>query len=99
MNTPEPLRGSSPRADRNLRLEVEGGPDFDVRSFSVRERLSTCFVVDLEAVCADSALDLEALVGRAARFAIHGGTARGYRAWHGLCQRAQIRGSAAGGTR
>ncbi|XXT19362.1 type VI secretion system tip protein TssI/VgrG [Sorangium sp. So ce429] len=67
----------------NLEIEVASGDALDVRNFSVQQRLSSLFQVDLVAVSENPSVDFDAVVGQPARFALHAGTHD--RLWSGLC--------------
>lgn len=68
---------------KNLELEVDSGDAVDVRQFSVSERLSSLFQVDLVAMSEDPSIDFDAVVGRPARFVLRTGAHE--RSWSGLC--------------
>jgi type VI secretion system secreted protein VgrG len=75
------------RAPR-LRVAVASEAALDVRQFSVHERMSALFEVDLVALSEDPDLDFEAIIGHEARFAIRGGLDEGFtRSWTGICHR------------
>jgi len=69
-------------------LRMEAGGSFDVRSFTVSERLSSLFVVRVTAVAYDDAIDLDALVGSDATFALAspGHAEATERVWSGICR-------------
>jgi type VI secretion system secreted protein VgrG len=64
-----------------------GGPSFDVRRFSIREAIGAPFTVALWAVCDDPAIDLSALLGKAALFRLADGWDHA-RAYRGVCRAA-----------
>lgn len=67
-----------------LSIEVESKEPFEVREFSVLERMSSLFDVSLTVVSPDPNVAFEAVVGRPARFSIQGrGPAR---FWSGMCK-------------
>jgi type VI secretion system secreted protein VgrG len=69
--------------DRLLELQVASGDPLDVRQFSVRERLSSLFQIDLVAVSHNPSLDLDEVAGHPASFRLR---AREHeRSWSGLC--------------
>ncbi len=72
------LKGSG-----NLEVEVGSGDSLDVRQFSVHERLSSLFQVNLVVRSDNPSIDFDAVVGQAASFAMHTGTHD--RLWTGLC--------------
>ncbi|WP_437722816.1 type VI secretion system Vgr family protein [Sorangium sp. So ce861] len=88
-----PLGGAARRVasrlgGKNIELEVDSGHALDVRQFSVSERLSSLFQVDLVAVSDDPSIDFDAVVGRPARFVLHAGTHD--RSWSGLCNHLEL---------
>jgi len=66
-----------------LEIEVESKEAFEVREFSVLEKMSSLFDVSLTVVSPDPSVAFEAIVGKAAKFSIqgHGPT----RLWSGIC--------------
>jgi type VI secretion system secreted protein VgrG len=67
----------------NLEVEIASGDSLDVRQFSVRERISGLFQVDLIAVSENPSIDFDSIVGQSARFALNAGTHT--RFWKGVC--------------
>ncbi|XXT18673.1 type VI secretion system tip protein TssI/VgrG [Sorangium sp. So ce429] len=67
----------------NIELEVASDDALDVRSFSVQERLSSLFQVNLVAVSDNPSIDFDAVVGQPARFTLRAGAHD--RFWSGLC--------------
>ncbi len=71
-----------------LSIEVESKDAFEVREFSVFEKMSSLFDVSLTLVSPDPDVAFDAVVGRPARFAIeHGG---GVRFWSGICDEMEL---------
>ncbi|KYF86399.1 hypothetical protein BE20_29220 [Sorangium cellulosum] len=68
---------------KNLEVEVASGDALDVRNFSVQERLSSLFEVNLVAVSDNASIDFDAVVGQPARFTLRAGAHD--RSWSGLC--------------
>jgi type VI secretion system secreted protein VgrG len=72
---------------------ASGEESLSVRRFAVREAASSLFSISLWARSPDASLDLEALVGQAARFRVVAGTkhalALGARAWAGVVSYAE----------
>ncbi|MDI3289753.1 type VI secretion system tip protein TssI/VgrG [Polyangium sp. 15x6] len=71
----------------NLSVELASGDGFDVREFSVSEKISQLFEVRLVALSDNPNVDFEAIVGQPARFVMHGGHGEGAqpRVWTGIC--------------
>ena len=69
---------ASPSPFQNLRFRLSSGPELDVRSFRVDERLGAPFVVELVTRSPDPDLDLEGFVGEGARFDVSGHSGRGW---------------------
>lgn len=71
----------------NVTLNLSSGDAFDVREFTVNERLSEPFDIRLTAICTNSNVDFDKVVGAPARFEIAGRwTSDGSpRFWSGLC--------------
>ncbi|MDI1480860.1 type VI secretion system tip protein TssI/VgrG [Polyangium sp. y55x31] len=71
----------------NLSVELASGDGFDVREFSVSEKISQLFEVRLVALSDNPNVDFEAIVGQPARFVMHGGHGEGAqpRIWTGIC--------------
>ncbi|MDC3961328.1 type VI secretion system Vgr family protein [Polyangium jinanense] len=71
----------------NLSVELASGDGFDVREFSVSEKISQLFEVRLVALSDNPNVDFEAIVGQPARFVMHGGHGEGGqpRIWTGIC--------------
>ncbi|MCC6552488.1 MAG: type VI secretion system tip protein VgrG [Polyangiaceae bacterium] len=78
-----PLDGSSLP---NLELQVSSDDVFDVREFSVHERMSSLFSVTLVALCDNPNVDFEAVAGRPAAFQVRSDHAR---YWTGICSELQ----------
>jgi len=86
----------------NLELWFEGGEDsLSVRRFTIRERISELFCLELLARSPNENIDLEAIVGRAASLRLESGYANvtgGNRYWTGICNAmAQVQGEQSGG--
>ncbi|NUO54320.1 MAG: type VI secretion system tip protein VgrG [Polyangiaceae bacterium] len=75
-----------------LRIEVDSGEELDVRDFSVQEALSTLFYIHLTVVAPTADVDIEAIVGKAARFTISATPTYGApdRAWDGVCNHMEL---------
>ncbi|MRG92977.1 type VI secretion system Vgr family protein [Polyangium spumosum] len=67
----------------NLEVTVSSGDVFDVREFTIHERMSSIFDVTLHAVCENPDVDFDAVVGQPARFVLH--TGPNVRFWSGIC--------------
>jgi type VI secretion system secreted protein VgrG len=79
-------RGSSAVSqltEKNLEVTIASGDALDVRQFSVHERMSSLFQVDLIAVSQSPSIDFDVVVGHAASFLLRGGTRD--RLWSGVC--------------
>ena len=68
---------------KNLEVEIASGDALDVRNFSVQERVSALFQVNLVVVSDNPGIEFDAVVGQPARFVVHAGTHE--RFWSGLC--------------
>jgi type VI secretion system secreted protein VgrG len=75
----------------NLSVSVSSGDAFDVRHFTVQERISSLFSVTLVGLSENPDIDFEAIVGRPASFTIHGGLlgVTSARRWMGICSQLQ----------
>ena len=71
-------------AKPNLLVQVDGSGGLDVRSFQVKESLSSLFTVDLEVVSNNAALDPEGVIGKAASFRIEAGVLGEGRIFRGI---------------
>lgn len=70
----------------NLSVELASGDSFDVREFTVNERMSQLFEVRLVALTDNPNVDFESVVGQKARFVMHHGHGFGaQRIWTGIC--------------
>ncbi|AKT38206.1 type VI secretion system tip protein TssI/VgrG [Chondromyces crocatus] len=74
-------------SDENLHLALASGDRLHVRQFSVQERLSSLYALQLVAVSENHDLGFDDIVGHPATFALHGGAH--HRTWTGLCQHLQ----------
>jgi type VI secretion system secreted protein VgrG len=78
----------------HLELTLAAGEtSLSVRRFSIREALSTLFEIEITALSPNEDLNLEAIVGKAAAFRLHGHLAdahEGPRGWTGLCAHAEL---------
>ncbi|MBK9258553.1 MAG: type VI secretion system tip protein VgrG [Polyangiaceae bacterium] len=74
-------------AASNLSVELASGDSFDVREFTVNERMSQLFEVRLVALTDNPNVDFESIVGQKARFVLHHGhgLAGSQRIWTGIC--------------
>jgi type VI secretion system secreted protein VgrG len=68
-------------------VTVASGDAFDVRQFTIHERISALFVVTIVAHSQNPSVDLDAVVGHPARFSLRSGLHD--RTWTGLCSRLQ----------
>lgn len=68
---------------KNLEVKLGSGDALDVRQFSVQERMSTLFEVNLVAVSDNPSIDFDAVVGQPATFSISAGTHDKF--WVGVC--------------
>ncbi|UQA58450.1 type VI secretion system tip protein VgrG [Polyangium aurulentum] len=74
----------------NLQVELASGDGFDVREFSVNERISSLFEISLTALCENPNVDFEAIVGQPARFVMASDLSPGQpRIWTGVCHELQ----------
>lgn len=70
----------------NLSVELASGDSFDVREFTVHERMSQLFEVRLVALTDNANVDFESIVGQKAKFVMHHGQGLGaQRIWTGIC--------------
>lgn len=70
----------------NLSVELASGDAFDVREFTVNERMSQLFEVRLVALTDNPNVDFESIVGQKASFVMHHGQGFGsQRIWTGVC--------------
>jgi type VI secretion system secreted protein VgrG len=67
----------------NLSVTVASGDRLDIRTFSVGERISSLFRVELVTVSDNHAIDFDAVVGQPARFTIQ--SEEHPRFWSGIC--------------
>jgi type VI secretion system secreted protein VgrG len=76
--------------DASYSITVASGDDFEVREFTVHERISALFSVSLTAVTRNPDVDFEAIIGRAASFTLRGGVQEMQtRLWTGICKDVQ----------
>ncbi len=73
----------------NFTVQVSSGDALDVRRFSIKQRISSLFEVDLVAHTENAYLDFDALVGQPATFQIHAGASGEARSWSGICNHVQ----------
>ena len=85
------MEGHPPMSKRNLHVTIASGDTFDVRQFSVVERMSSLFEITLLVVSENPDVDFEAAVGQAASFSMggEGEGSPGLRGWTGLCSELQ----------
>jgi type VI secretion system secreted protein VgrG len=70
-----------------LDVAIHSDDPLEVRVFEVEEGLSSLFVVNLEVVSANPDIDLDAVIGRPARFAlVDDQTGSTLRSWSGICR-------------
>jgi len=77
---------------QTLSVEVGSGDALDIRHFSVTERISSLFRIDLMVLSENPGIDFDAVVGKPATFKIDPGLpgpAGGLRLWQGVCNRFQ----------
>ena len=72
----------------NLKLEVASGDALDIRNFSVHERISSLFQVNLIAVSDNPSIDFDAVVGQEATVTVRAG--KHERVWKGLCNHIEL---------
>ncbi|WP_437764911.1 type VI secretion system tip protein TssI/VgrG [Sorangium sp. So ce281] len=72
----------------NLELNVSSKDRFDVRQFSVHDRMSSLFQIDLVALSENPSIDFDEVVGQPARFALDTGTQ--LREWTGICNHIEL---------
>lgn len=79
---------SNGSSNPNLKVRVASGDTFDIREFSVHERMSSLFNVSLIALSDNANIDFESVVGQPARFRMRmaGGKTR---YWSGICNELQ----------
>jgi type VI secretion system secreted protein VgrG len=79
------------RPSGNLVVTVASGDTFDIREFSVHERISSLFNVSLIALSDSTNIDFDAIVGQPARFMLSTGAggASSVRIWTGICNELQ----------
>ncbi|NUQ76720.1 MAG: type VI secretion system tip protein VgrG [Polyangiaceae bacterium] len=70
-------------SDKTLEVEIASEDPLDVRQFSVHERMSSPFQVNLIVLSENPSIDFDAVVGQPARFALNAGTRN--RFWAGIC--------------
>ncbi|TKD11966.1 hypothetical protein E8A74_06295, partial [Polyangium fumosum] len=68
---------------KNLEVKVGSGDQLDVRQFSIHERLSNMFQVNLIAVSKNASIDFDEVVGQNATFTMNAG--QHDRFWSGIC--------------
>jgi type VI secretion system secreted protein VgrG len=68
---------------KNLAVEVGSGDALDVRQFSIRERLSSLFQVNLVVVSENPSIEFDDVVGQTAKFSMAAGIHD--RFWSGVC--------------
>jgi type VI secretion system secreted protein VgrG len=68
---------------KNIEAKIASGDPIDVRQFSVQERLSSLFQVNLEVVSDNSSIDFDDVVGQPAKLSIAAGMHD--RSWSGVC--------------
>ncbi len=81
-----------PLSGRNLEVEVASGDALDIRQFSIHERISSLFQVQLVVRTDDPDIDFDAVVGQPAKFTIHTNPAATHhepRVWTGVCNHFQ----------
>lgn len=72
-----------PLTGKNLDVEIASGDKLDVRQFSVHERLSALFQVNLMVVSENSSIEFDDVVGQPAKFTMAAGMHE--RFWSGIC--------------
>lgn len=77
------ISGIASSGEKNLEAEIASGDKLDVRNFSVQERISSLFQVNLIAICGNPSIDFEAVIGQTASFKVRTGMQE--RSWSGLC--------------
>jgi type VI secretion system secreted protein VgrG len=69
--------------EKNIEAKIASGDPIDVRQFSVHERLSALFQINLEVVSHNSSIDFDDVVGLPATLSIAAG--KHDRSWSGVC--------------
>lgn len=69
--------------ENQVRVQVASGDELDVRSFSVKQRMSQLFRVELRVVSSNLSVALDAVIGKDATFTL--GTQWSSRSYNGLC--------------
>jgi len=69
--------------EKNLEVEIGSGDKLDVRQFSIQERLSSLFQVNLVVVSDNPSIEFDDVVGQPAKFSIAAGMHD--RFWSGVC--------------
>ncbi|NUQ74133.1 MAG: type VI secretion system tip protein VgrG [Polyangiaceae bacterium] len=78
-----PVADTFSDVETNLRCTIASGDVLDVRHFSVHEKISSLFVVQLVVMSKNHNIDFDQVVGSAARFTMHHNAHERY--WDGIC--------------
>ncbi|HRI63505.1 MAG TPA: type VI secretion system tip protein TssI/VgrG [Polyangium sp.] len=68
---------------KNFEITIGSGDALDVRNFSIHERLSSLFQINLVAVSDNQSIDFDSVVGQPAKFAMSAGMRDKF--WTGIC--------------
>jgi type VI secretion system secreted protein VgrG len=75
--------GARKLADKNFEVSIGSGDKLDVRQFSIHERLSSLFQVNLVVVSDNSSIEFDDVVGQPAKFSMSAGMHDKF--WSGVC--------------
>lgn len=75
--------GARKLADKNFAVKIASGDKLDVRQFSIHERLSSLFQVNLVAVSDNPSIEFDDVVGQPAKFSMSAGMHDKF--WSGVC--------------
>ena len=78
-----PIADTIQDVETNLRCTIASGDGLDVRHFSVHEKISSLFVVQLIVMSKNHNIDFDKVVGSDARFTMHHDLHERY--WDGIC--------------
>jgi len=75
--------------DNRIAVTIASGDELDPRQFSVRERMSSLFAVDVIAYSKNPSLDFDAIIGQPASLALDPMSER-HRQWDGICSHLEL---------
>ncbi len=75
--------GARQLGDKNFEVKIGSGDKLDVRQFSIQERLSSMFEVNLVAVSDNPSIEFDDVVGQPAKFSMSAGMHDKF--WSGIC--------------